>query len=105
MASNTVIGSNITIDGEVRGEESLVVQGTVKGRIVVSDKLTVDQGANVEADVESQTISIAGKLTGNIAAREKVEVKADARVVGDIRSPRIAIADGASFKGNIDMDV
>ena len=105
MASNTVIGSNITIDGEVRGEESLIVQGTVKGRIVVSEKLTIEDGATVEADVESQNVIVSGRLTGNIVAREKVEVKADARVIGDIKSPRIAIADGASFKGNIDMDV
>ena len=41
----------------------------------------------------------------NIAATDKVELKADCRVVGDVRAPRILIADGASFKGNVDMDV
>ena len=42
--------------------------------------------------------------TGNIAASDKVELKSDCRVVGDIKAPRILIADGASFKGNVDMD-
>ena len=41
----------------------------------------------------------------NILASDKVELKADCKVVGDIRAPRILIADGAQFKGNVDMDV
>ena len=48
---------------------------------------------------------ISGKVTGNISATDKVELKSDCRVVGDIKAPRILIADGASFKGNVDMDV
>ncbi|MGZ6163222.1 MAG: bactofilin BacO, partial [Myxococcaceae bacterium] len=39
-----------------------------------------------------------------IHATDKVELKADCRVVGDVKAPRILIADGASFKGNVDMD-
>jgi hypothetical protein len=30
--ANTVIGSSIIIDGEISGDEDLVIQGTVKGR-------------------------------------------------------------------------
>ena len=62
-------------------------------------------GRKIEADIEVQNVDIAGRVTGNIAASEKVELKADCRVVGDVRAPRILIADGASFKGNVDMDV
>jgi cytoskeletal protein CcmA (bactofilin family) len=59
----------------------------------------------VEADIETQNVEIAGRVTGNIQASDKVELKADCRVVGDVKAPRILIADGASFKGNVDMDV
>ena len=59
----------------------------------------------VEADIETQNVEIAGRVTGNIAATDKVELKSDCRVVGDVKAPRILIADGASFKGNVDMDV
>ncbi len=31
--ANTVIGSSIVIDGEISGDEDLVIQGTVKGKI------------------------------------------------------------------------
>lgn len=102
---NTVIGSSIVIDGEITGDEALVVQGTVKGRIAVGQNVVVEPGANLEANIESSTVTVSGRVTGNISARERVDVRADGKVVGDIKAPRISIADGASFKGNVDMDV
>lgn len=103
--ANTIIGSSIVIDGEISGDEDLVIQGTVKGKISLKESLFVEASGVVEADIEVQNVDIAGRVTGNIAASDKVELKSDCRVVGDIRAPRILIADGASFKGNVDMDV
>lgn len=103
--ANTVIGSSIVIDGEISGDEDLVIQGTVKGRISLKESLMVEGSGVVEADIETQNVEIGGRVTGNITATDKVELKSDCRVVGDIKAPRILIADGASFKGNVDMDV
>ena len=103
--ANTVIGSSLIIDGEISGDEDLVIQGTVKGKIQLKESLYVEASGVVEADIETQNVEIAGRVTGNIAATDKVELKSDCRVVGDIKAPRILIADGASFKGNVDMDV
>ncbi len=103
--ANTVIGSSIVIDGEISGDEDLVIQGTVKGKISVKESLIVDRSGVVEADIETQNVEVSGKVTGNINASDKVELKSDCRVIGDIKAPRILIADGASFKGNVDMDV
>jgi cytoskeletal protein CcmA (bactofilin family) len=103
--ANTVIGSTIVIDGEISGDEDLVIQGTVKGKIALKESLIVANSGVVEADIETQNVEIAGQVTGNIAASDRVELKSDCRVVGDIKAPRILIADGASFKGNVDMDV
>ena len=103
--ANTVIGSSIVIDGEISGDEDLVIQGTVKGRIALKESLFVEGSGVVEADIDTHNVEIAGRVTGNISASDKVELKTECRVVGDIKSPRILIADGASFKGNVDMDV
>jgi cytoskeletal protein CcmA (bactofilin family) len=103
--ANTIIGSSIVIDGEISGDEDLVIHGTVKGRITLKDSLQVERGGIVEADIESATVTIGGQVTGNIQAAERVELAAEGRMVGDIKAPRILIADGATFKGNIDMDV
>lgn len=103
--AHTVIGSSIVIDGEISGDEDLVIQGTVKGKISLKESLYVEGSGVIEADIETANVEVSGQVTGNIAASDKVELKADCKVVGDIRAPRILIADGAVFKGNVDMDV
>ena len=77
----------------------------VKGKIQLKESLYVEESGSVEADIETQNVDISGQVTGNITATDKVELKAQCRMVGDIKAPRILIADGASFKGNVDMDV
>ena len=101
--ATTVIGSTIVIDGEISGEEHLIVHGTVKGRINVRDSLVVENGGLVEATVETSSITVNGTVNGDISASERAELRPNSTVIGDIRAPRILIADGASFKGNVDM--
>jgi cytoskeletal protein CcmA (bactofilin family) len=103
--AHTVIGSSIVIDGEISGDEDLVIQGTIKGKISLKESLFVESSGVIEADIDTANVEISGQVTGNIAASDKVELKTDCKVVGDIRAPRILIADGAMFKGNVDMDV
>lgn len=101
--SNTIIGNAITVDGEITGEEPLIVQGTVKGRVIL-DHVVVEAEGIVEADLEVRQVEISGQLTGNVSAQDRVEIRPEGRVTGDIRAPRIQIAEGARFKGHIDME-
>ena len=101
--SSTVIGPSIHIDGEISGEEHLVVRGVVKGRIQVRDTLVVEDGGVVEATVDAASITVNGTIRGDISASERAELKPNSSVIGDIRAPRILIADGANFKGTVDM--
>ncbi len=103
--ANTSIGSSIVIDGEITGEEALTILGSVKGRIAVAQSVVVEAGATVEATIEAQSLAVSGRVIGNVVARDRVEVRPNGRLLGDVKAPRIAIADGASFKGNVDMDV
>ncbi len=103
--AHTVIGSSIVIDGEISGDEDLVIQGTVKGKISLKESLYVESSGVIEADIETANVEVSGQVTGNIAASDKAELKADCKVVGDIQAPRVLIADGAKFKGNVDMEV
>lgn len=102
MAS-TVIGGSTRIEGELLEETDLHILGAVKGRIVVRGNLFVDAPGDVEATVEAENLEVAGRVTGNMTAVKKVEIVAGGRAVGDVRAQRILIADGAVFKGNVDM--
>ena len=101
--ADTVIGSSIVIDGEISGDEALTIEGVVRGRIDVTNVLSVAKGAEVEAEIDCQAVELEGSVAGNVTAADKVDIKAGGRLVGDIKAPRVLIADGASFKGNINM--
>ena len=103
--ANTTIGAGFVIEGEITSEDNIVVQGTVKGKLTTSQPVFIENSATLEADVNADSVEISGQLTGNVSAATRVELKSDAKVIGDVQSPRILIADGALFKGNIDMDV
>lgn len=104
-SDSTVLGPTLEIEGEIEGDEDLVIQGKVKGNIISHKSLTVDGTGNVEATITTSSMTISGRLNGNVEASEKVEIKKEGKMVGDIKSPRIVIADGAKFRGNIEMEV
>jgi cytoskeletal protein CcmA (bactofilin family) len=101
--AETVIGPNITIEGDISGSDALTVLGQVRGRIQMKEAVVVAASARIEADIDSSMVEVAGSVQGNISASDRVELKSGGKLVGDVRAPRILIADGASFKGNINM--
>ena len=103
--AGTVIGPGLSVDGELTSQEEVVVHGTVRGTLTTSDAVSVGAGGVVEADVSAASLSNAGNITGNVTANERVDIQAGGRLVGDVKASRLTIADGASFKGNVDMDV
>jgi cytoskeletal protein CcmA (bactofilin family) len=103
MAS-TVIGAGITIEGEIATDEDIEVHGVVRGKIQAREGVTIEPGATVEADITGGALRVAGTLTGDVISSDRVDLQSGARVVGNLKAARITIADGAQFKGNVDMD-
>jgi len=102
--AETIIGPSVQIEGDIVGSDALTVLGTVRGgRIQVKEGVVVVASGRIEGDVESAAVEIAGVVQGNVAATDKVELKSGGKLLGDVKAPRILIADGASFKGNINM--
>ena len=82
-----------------------MVQGTLRGKLSAKAAVTVEQGGTVEADVSGGPIAVAGTITGDITSTDRVDLQNGAKVIGNVKATRITIADGAQFKGNVDMDV
>lgn len=100
----TLLGAGLVIEGEITAGEPLLVEASVSGRIASTHAVTIASGSRVEADVEGTTVKVQGHVVGNIAATERLEIADQSRVVGDVRAPRVSIAEGASFRGRIDME-
>ncbi len=101
----TILGPTLEIEGEIEGDEDLVIQGKIQGKIVSKKDLTVDNSGKVEATITTKNLAVSGMLVGNVVASERVEVRKEGKMIGDIKAPRVIIADGAKFKGNIEMGV
>ena len=98
------IGKSLCIRGELTGNEDLTIEGKVEGKIDLMDhNLTIGPSGKIKAEVGAKKVIIEGEFTGNINAGEKVELSATGRVKGDIVAPRVVIADGAHFKGMVNM--
>ena len=103
--ANINIGPSIQIKGELQGDEDLTIDGRVEGKIELRDhNLTIGANGKIKADLYAKTIIVAGDVVGSAYAAERVELAPTGRLTGDIHSPRITIADGAHFKGSVDME-
>jgi cytoskeletal protein CcmA (bactofilin family) len=100
-----LIGSKITIRGQVSGNQDLVVEGRIEGRVALDNRLTVEESGTVEADLEVADAAVRGELRGDMVASRSAVLHPTARVVGNIRAPRLVIEEGARFSGSVDMDV
>src|SRR5690348_5705524 len=98
------IGKSVVIKGELNGSEDLTIEGQVEGKIELRQNiLTIGPNGRIKAQVFAKSVIILGEVTGNVTASEKVDIRDNGSVDGDIASPRVAIAEGAHFRGSIDM--
>ena len=98
------IGKSVVIKGELNGSEDLTIEGHVEGKIELKDHvLTIGPNGRIKAQVFAKTVIVLGEVNGNVSASEKVEIRDGGSVDGDIVSPRVAIAEGAHFRGSVDM--
>jgi cytoskeletal protein CcmA (bactofilin family) len=100
-----VIGPSIHIDGDLRGEEDLLIEGEVSGTVQLkSNCLTIGSQGKVKADVYAHTVYVEGFVEGEIYGSERVVIRKTAQVNGNVTSPRVSLDEGARFKGSIEMD-
>src|SRR5437016_2123833 len=98
------IGKSVVIKGELNGSEDLTVEGKVEGTIQLREHvLTIGPNGRIKAQVFAKSVIVLGEVTGNVTASDKVDIRDNGSVDGDIVSPRVAIAEGAHFRGSVDM--
>ena len=101
----TVIGEKTSIEGDIRGEEHLVIEGSMKGNVMMEkNNFIIGSKGRVEGEISAQNVKVSGQMIGNIKTQGKVEITKEADFMGDIRAKTISVEDGAYFKGSIELD-
>ena len=100
-----MIGPSITIKGDVSGDEDLVIQGRIEGKVnLAQHNVTIGPEGRVKADVHGRTVVVEGEVEGNLRGQEQIILRHTAKVEGSIAAPRVSLEDGAVFRGGIEMD-
>ena len=100
-----MIGPSITIKGDVSGDEDLVIQGRIEGKVnLAQHNVTIGPEGRVKADVNGRVVVVEGEVEGNLRGQEQIILRHTAKVQGSIAAPRVSLEDGAVFRGGIEMD-
>ena len=103
--TKTIIGEDISIEGNIRGKGDLVIEGSVNGSIELEKyHLTVGSKGQVEAEIKAGEVTISGRLTGNITALDKVSLTKEADFNGEIKAKNISVQDGAYLNASIELE-
>jgi cytoskeletal protein CcmA (bactofilin family) len=100
---SAIIGPSMTIKGEIRAREELLVDGEVEGLVESQAMLTVGPNGKVRGNIKAREVAIFGSVRGNVEVAEKIAIREQGSLIGDIKSAGISIDDGAYFKGSIDI--
>ena len=98
------IGKSISIKGDLTGNEDIVIEGNVEGKVdLPNNQLTIGANGSAKAEITAKTIVVIGKVSGNVHGTERVEIQATGVVEGDVSAPRLVVAEGAVLNGSIHM--
>lgn len=98
----TFIGPSLLVEGEIKGDGDLLIEGQVRGKIQLpSSDVLISEPSRVEGNVCAKNATIRGEIIGDIEASGRVTIERTGRMKGNISASVISIEDGAQFKGLI----
>ena len=100
---DTLIGSKTIFEGVLISNESVCIEGTVKGKVECRGNVVVGKEGKVKADIIAENAFIGGQVNGNIKAKKRLEITSTGKVKGDIETSSLVIADGVLFEGSCHM--
>jgi cytoskeletal protein CcmA (bactofilin family) len=99
----THIAAGSRVEGLLSGPTELLIEGEVHGEIRVESAVMIGTEGVVQGPISAQVVRVGGRVVGDVQAVDRVEVAPSGSLDGDISAPRVVIAEGAFFKGRIDM--
>ena len=99
----SIIGSGMTIHGDVETAGVVKIEGVVNGHVTAGQQVLVARGGQIDGDVDTGEAVIGGVVHGAVRAQQRVEVQSGAMVQGDVTTQRIAVAEGAMLNGTVKM--
>jgi cytoskeletal protein CcmA (bactofilin family) len=98
------IGKSISIKGDLTGNEDIVIEGTVDGKVdLPAGQLTIGSNGSVNGEIRAKSVVVIGRVRGDVTGAERIEVQGTGAVEGDVTAPRLVVAEGAALNGTVHM--
>jgi cytoskeletal protein CcmA (bactofilin family) len=101
--TESVIGPDDFFDGRYRSERGVRIQGNARGSIESRQYIFVEGGAQVEADLSAEDITISGDFRGKIACRRRLEVTSTGKIDGQVQTMLLVVQEGGALDGELHM--
>ena len=100
---NTIIGKGSSFEGNLKVEQSLRVDGRIKGHISTTDSIVIGKEGEIEGEIITKNAIIGGRVRAKVSATGKVVLESKASFIGELKTSRLVIDDGATFEGRCSM--
>src|SRR5437773_1284180 len=99
----SLIATDITIEGKIEGGGSVRIAGKFKGNVSVQGDLTIEAGAKLTGSVRADNVTIGGELEGNVEEASHVDLSPTGVLTGDLKAGSITVAAGARMRGQVEF--
>ena len=99
----SVIASDLTIEGKIIGSGHVRIAGRFKGDVQVDGNVTLDTGAHLEGQVRASVVVVGGELIGNIDSAKRVELLEGGVISGDVKAGSLTVAAGSRMRGQVEF--
>jgi len=96
-----LVGKEISLSGEIRSCDTLVVEGTVEAELNGTQMLDIQQSGLFKGSATVDTAEIAGRFEGNLTVRERLHVHASGHIHGEIKYKNLEIDSGGRIGGTL----
>lgn len=102
-SDETIIGPSVKLEGEIKSNGNLKIEGEVVGRVDVKGELFVGENAKIDADIVAGGAKVLGRITGNIVVADELELGEKSELLGDVTTKLLSVSRGAKLKGQCNM--
>ena len=102
--AETIVSSSMRIEGELKSQGNIKIDGIVSGKVHTSQDLTVGPNAQIDADLIAANCVIAGVVKGNVTIKGSLMILETGKIIGNISCTSLGIHEGAYFSGNCRMN-
>lgn len=102
--SINLIGAGTTINGEIKSNGDIRIDGTLTGKVHSKGKVVVGNTGVIEGEIYCQNADFSGTISAKVEVLGLLTLKATTKLKGDINTNKLAIEPGARFTGTCNMD-